>query len=54
MGKRYRAIKAWGRSIVEKWKVLDTDHLSKTGKIRYQYEGTLSDIIDNIIKEHES
>jgi hypothetical protein len=34
-----------------KWKVLDIKYMSETGKIRFQYEGTLNEMIDKICKE---
>jgi len=37
-----------------KWKVLDIDYMSKTGKIRFKYEGILEDVINKITDKHNN
>lgn len=39
------------KEMTNKWKVLDIDHMAKTGKIRYKFEGTLEDVINSLGKD---
>ena len=34
-----------------RWKVLDIDYMTKTGKIRFKFTGTLEEVFDNIGEE---